>query len=212
LIQVEEDFRSGRSLDSWTEDQRGLSRRRAALEKFLSKIATPNPHPKKPPKIVSRAPKFQAGDCLSIRLADGRYAAAIVLVADHSKVEYGKNLVGVLDYLSAEKQPVEVFRRRKWLILNHHNWKNEMDLAWYLPLGFRAAKDRIEVVDKVEILASDPKESKSYCGWAGLGEQVVHQREWASLHAQRGPWAGVLESTWRRVLRLWLRVKRLLGV
>ena len=173
-----EDFNSGRSLDRWAEDKRGLSRRRAVLEKFLSKISAPNPRPKKPPKMATRAPKFQAGDCLSIQLDDGQYAAAIVLAADHSNVEYGKNLIGVLDYLSAEKPPVEVYRSRKWLVRNHHSWNNEMDLAWYGPVGFRSAKDRIEVAGKTNLLDSDPTDSNCYCGWNGIGKQVVYQREW----------------------------------
>jgi hypothetical protein len=52
-----------------------------------------------------------------------------------------------------------------------------MDVAWYLPLGFQAAKDRLEVVGHVEILDSDPKDSNSYRGWRGIGEQVMDQRE-----------------------------------
>jgi hypothetical protein len=50
---------------------------------------------------------------LSIRVANSRYTAALVLSADHSTVEYGKNLVGVLDYLSPQKPPLEVFRRSR---------------------------------------------------------------------------------------------------
>ena len=174
---VQGDFDSGRSLDAWREDARGLLRRRAALEKFISKIAVPNPRAKKPPKTVVRAPKFQPGDCLSIRVANGRHAAALVLAADHSIVEYGRNLVGVLDYLSPQKPPLEVFRTRKWLVRTHPSGSNAMDVAWYYPVGFRAAKDRLEVVGHVQILDSDPKDSNSYRGWRGIGEQVVNQRE-----------------------------------
>lgn len=183
LRRVREDFDSGRSLDPWREDQRGLSRRRAAIEKFISKIAAPNPRPKKPPTIVVRAPKFQPGDCLSIRLSNGQYAAALVLAADHSLVEYGKNLVGLLDYLSPEKPTIDVFRKREWLLLTHHGWKSKMDLAWYQHVGFRAAKKRLEIVGQVEILGSDPKDSNRFSGWAGIGEQAVHQREWDAQHA-----------------------------
>jgi hypothetical protein len=43
---------------------------------------------------------------LSIRLSNGQYAAALVLAADHSNVEYGVNLIGVLDYLSLEKPTI----------------------------------------------------------------------------------------------------------
>ena len=178
LKHVQEDFDCGRGLDRWIDDERVLSRRRAALGKFIIKIAEPNPRPKKPPKIVVRPPKFRPGDCLSIRLGNGQYAAALVLKADHSNAEYGKNLIGVLDYLSPEQPTTEVFRNRKWLLRTHHSWNGQMDIAWYQPLGFRAVKERIEIVGQVDILASDPKDSNSYCGWSGIGEQAVYQREW----------------------------------
>ena len=178
LNRVQGDFDSGRSLAAWREDTRGLLRRRAALEKFISKIVVPNPRAKKPPKTVVRAPKFQPGDCLSIRVANGQYAAALVLAADHSIVEYGRNLVGVLDYLSPQKPPMEVFRTRKWLVRTHHSWSDAMDVAWYQPVGFRTAKDRLEVVGHIEILDSDPKDSNIYRGWRGIGEQMMNQREW----------------------------------
>jgi hypothetical protein len=183
LRRVQDDFDSGRGRDRWSGDQRGLSRRRAALQRFISKIAEPNPRPKKPPKIVVRAPKFQPGDCLSIHMSNCQYDAALVLVADHSNVEYGKNLIGVLDYLSPEKPTIEVFRKRKWLVLTHHSWNNKIDIAWYQPVSFRAAKDRLEIVARVEILGSDPKDSNSYCGWTGIGEQAIYQREWDAQHA-----------------------------
>lgn len=178
LNRVQDDFDSGRSLDAWREDTRGLLRRRAVLEEFIRKIAVPNARAKKSPKTVVRAPKFQPGDCLSIRVASGRYTAALVLAADHSTVEYGKNLVGILEYLSPQKPPMEVFRTRKWLVRTHHSGSNVMDVAWYMPVGFRAAKDRLEVVGHVEILDSDPKDSNLYHGWRGIGEQVMYQREW----------------------------------
>ena len=53
-----------------------------------------------------------------------------------------------------------------------------MDLAWYGPVGFRSAKDRIEVAGKTNLLDSDPTDSNCYCGWNGIGKQVVYQREW----------------------------------
>jgi hypothetical protein len=177
LKRVREDFDSGRSLLRWEEDQRGLARRRAVLEKFIGKIGVANPRPKKPPKLVIRAPKFRPGDCLSIELAKGQYAAAIVLAADHSVPEYGKNLVAVLDYLSADKPTMEVFRKRKWFVLSHNSGNNRADVAWYQPIGFRKVKDRLEVVGQVEILDSDPKESNTYCGWAGIGDRAKYRHD-----------------------------------
>ena len=177
LDRVRQDLDSGRSLDPWRENQRGLLRRRAALEKFIRKIAAPNPRPKKPPRPVVRPPNFQPGDCLSIRLSNGQYGAALVLAADHSIPEYGKNLVGLLDYLSPEKPTIEAFRRRNWLVPDHGAWNGKIALAWYQPIGFRAAKGRLQIVGHIEILKSDPDDSNIYCGWKGIGEQAIPQDE-----------------------------------
>lgn len=168
LSRVRGDFTSGRSLLLWEEDQRGLARRRAALEKFIAKIGVPKPRPKRAPQAITRAPKFQAGDCLSIRLDDGQYAAAIVLAADDSLAELGTNLVAVLDYLSADKPAMEVFLGRAWLMLD----PKTPDIAWYFPIGFRAVKARLEVVGVVAILESDPKDSDTYRRWTGIGERA----------------------------------------
>jgi hypothetical protein len=186
LKQVQDDFASGRGLSLWEADPRGLARRRAALEKFITKIQSANLRPKKARTVV-RAPKFQPGDCLSIRLANDHHAAALVLAADHSNVEYGMNLIGVLDYLSPDPPALDVFRGRAWLIRSHHNWNNAPDLAWYLPVRFRAVQRRIEVVGHIEILASDPKQSDAYTGWANIGEQARLQREWNAQSGQRAP-------------------------
>jgi hypothetical protein len=175
LNRVKEDLDSGRSLAAWAEDQRGLARRRAALEKFISKIGQSNPRPKKLPKTIVRAPQFKPGDCLSIRLSNGQYAAALVLAANHSNVEYGTNLVGVLDYLSPEKPTIEVFRKRNWLVLHHHGESGTMDIAWYYHMGFRAVKNRLEIVGEVDILDTDPKNSNTYLRWTGIGERAIHQ-------------------------------------
>ena len=177
LNRVKGDLESGRSLAAWTEDRHALARRKVALEKFIRKIGQPRRRPKKSPKIVLRAPKFRPGDCLSIRLSNGQYAAALVLAADHSNVEYGTNLLGVLDYLSPEKPTMEVFRKRKWLVLDKNSSDNKIDVAWYHYIGFRAVKDRLEIVGQVEILDSDPTDSAIYRRWTGIGEQAINQHE-----------------------------------
>ena len=171
LRRVRDDFESGRSLAAWAEDPQGFSRRRAALEKFLAKLERPNARPKKPKTIV-RAPKFQPGDCLSIRLPDGQYAAALVLAADHANAEYGTNLVGVLDYRSAEKPTPDVFRQRRWLVLPRDGDGVTTDVAWYHYMGFRSVKNRLEVVGRVELVPSDPKDSNTYRRWTGIGERA----------------------------------------
>lgn len=159
LERVRADFAAGRSLVAWEEDPRGLAKRRAVLEKFIRKLEVPKARPARGAKTIVRAPKFEPGVCLSIHRFDGQYGAAIVLAADHSTPEYGKNLVGVLDYSSNLSPAMEVFRNRQWL-----------QAGWYFPTGFRKVKDRIAIVGAVEVLDSDPKHSNFYFGWGNIGE------------------------------------------
>lgn len=181
LRRVKDDFDSGRSLSRWDESDSELSRRKAVLERFIEKIEKPNPKPKKRPRIVRRLPKFQPGDCLSVLLSNGQFGAAIVLAVDHSDVEYGMDLVGVLDFMSPEKPSPDVFSRKVWLYRTHHEWAGKMDLTWYMHVGFRKMKPRLEVVGRVQLNESDPKSRKegiAYASWEHLGEHIILQREW----------------------------------
>lgn len=169
LERVRDDFAAGRSLLAWQEDQRGLARRRAALEKFIRKLEVPKARPARAKTIV-RPPKFRPGDCLSIHLVGGGYGAAIVLAADHSLLEHGKNLVGILDYRSDVSPTMDVFLARPWHFLSHHG-AGARHVGWFYAIGFRKVKARLAIVGTVEILPSDPKDSNFYFGWGNIGEQ-----------------------------------------
>ena len=103
-----------------------------------------------------------------------------MLAADHSDIEYGKNLVAVLDYMEPETPSIRVFKKRRWLRMTHHDWNGDFDISWYLAVGFREGKKRLEVVGTIRLRRPDPKESLIYTSWDELGEQVVRQREWNS--------------------------------
>lgn len=169
-------------LSAWKEaTKRDRAKRRAVLDSFLQKINAPNPKPKKYPKRVVRNPRFAAGDCLSIQLPNGHFGAAIVLAENRVNPEYGKNLIGVLDYMSTQMPTLPDFSLRKWLILTHHQHHGRLDLLWYLPVGFRAEKNRFEIIGRIDVLSSDPSdptESLGSTSWHNLGRQIVYQREW----------------------------------
>jgi hypothetical protein len=179
LLQVKDDLAKDRGLEVWRETSESVYRKRhQVLVRFIERISTPNTKPKKRPKRVVRAPKFGTGDCLAVKLSNGQYGAAIVLVADHSNQEYGKNLIAVLDYISMDPPSLKVFKKRRWLKLTHHNWDGRLDCSWYLPIGFRNEKDRFEIVGNTKLNRRDPKESTYYASWKTLGEGIIHQREW----------------------------------
>jgi len=179
LDRVRADLRQGAGLAPWQEESdRALRKRVRVLQQFVAKLETPNPRPRKCPKRVVRAPKFAAGDCLAVALPDGRYAAALVLAADHARPEYGKNLIAVLDYLSDRKPHVEVFTERRWL-RRPGDWQPEyapqgpFDIAWYDAAGFRKEQHRFEIIGRIRLRASDPKDSSTFSPWRNLGLGAV---------------------------------------
>jgi hypothetical protein len=173
LMRVRHDIESERGLDNWRDDPKDFTRRKAALDKFLSKLQVANPKPAKPPKTIFRRAPFEEGDCLAVRTEDGRYTAALVLRVDNQNPEYGKNLVAGLDYLDDEPPNLDFFEERKWLFKRHGNWNGEPDLLWFLPVRFREAAKRIAIVGKTQIRQSDPKDAAGHGGWNLLGDQIV---------------------------------------
>ncbi len=168
LERVRDDLATGRSLEQWQENTRRLTARRAVLERFIAKIAHPREQPRKRPRSSVRAPKFRAGDCLSIHLSDGSYGAALVLKATQVTPEFGHNLVGVLDFGDDRRPPVEVFVSRRWRNLVGRR----PHIGWYNDLGFRKVKAQLEVVGSIEILPADPDDSSFYFRWETIGNLV----------------------------------------
>lgn len=181
LAQVRQDYDSDKGLATWREQSEKDARRRtAALKRFIEKLSTPNPRPRRTPKLLIRKPKFQSGDCLSVELGCGMFGAALVLATDHSKLDLGKDLVVVLNYFDAKPPKLDVFEARNWLRLTHHNWNDELDIAWYLHIGFREMKPRIKRIGNIAVNEADPQDSSSHTSWLALCEQVAKQSEWDS--------------------------------
>ena len=61
LQRVRNDFATGRSLLGWEEDPRGLVKRLAVLDKFISKLDVPKAKPARGARTTIRAPKFGPG-------------------------------------------------------------------------------------------------------------------------------------------------------
>jgi hypothetical protein len=169
----------GKGLDRWKEaGDSELQKRKSKLNSFLQKIEKQNPKPKRRPKLIIRKPIFEPGICLVIKHPNNEYGAAIVLKADHSRPEYGMNLIATLNYLAPEPPSLSFFEKREWLRLTHHKWDGSYDINWYHTLGFRKVRSRILVVGKIPLRLMDPRQAKTYSGWQNLGEQMILQREW----------------------------------
>jgi len=179
LDKVRADFESKRSLSAWEEDSKLLAKRKEVLSKFIAKIETKNTKLSSIPKVIIRKAHFKKGDCLSILLPDGRYAAAIVLAEDNSNPEYGKNLVGTLDYLELTPPTLEVFKKKKWLVKTFGNFKNKKEICWYPAIARKKEEAHLSLVGNINLGWFYPKESPSFTAWANLGKAAIYQREGA---------------------------------
>jgi len=172
----------GVGLDRW-ETARDKAAYRKRLVKFLDKLRTPNPRPKKPKNAVKRKPVHQPGDCLAVRLSDGDWGAVLVLACppesdDPFEDTYGINLIATLRYKAKEPPALDVFERREWLVLTHHSWAGKRDLCNVAERGYKKVRARIERVGQIALRPDDPTSCNTYSGWEGVGLQVVLQLRW----------------------------------
>jgi hypothetical protein len=176
LNEVQAMWREQRGLDRWREDEKLLAKRLEVLRRFVEQVAVPNPKPKPLPKLVVRQAPFQVGDCLSVRVEDGRYTAALILAVDNGRPEHGMNLVAGLDFLGSRMPTMKDFERRRWLHKVHGKWQGEQDLLWCLPVRFKQERTRLEIVGRLPVRWWHRRQCESYGGWASIGQQVVLNR------------------------------------
>lgn len=191
LDRVRQDVSIGMGLERWSESPADLTKRRQALVAFVARVERLNPRPRKRPHLVVRSPEFELGICLAIRGQDGLYRAAIVLAADHSNPEHGKNLIALLDYRSSDRPGPEVFEQRQWMtrvrevtpylrevrgLSLQETTVEEADAAWYpARFGFRAERERFEIVGRTTLRPDDPEDPSGHAfpftSWKNLGRE-----------------------------------------
>src|SRR4051794_1715337 len=88
---VEDFITHDRDRDRWQDDvdEAFLKARRKHLDALLKALHRPRARPRRRRK--PKAPVYQAGDCLAVRLSDGEYGAALVL-ASREDLTDGANL------------------------------------------------------------------------------------------------------------------------
>lgn len=154
----------GQGLERWrARDAQALAKRKETLERFGQQIQLPNAKPRKRHKVRRHPPIYEAGDCLSIRLTNGNYGAAIVLAADDSHRTEGMNLVGLLNYQSQELPTTMVFRKRRWL----HRWEAPATY-WLLARSYKPVAVSFERVGQTKIRARDPQDAHIMGLWHDL--------------------------------------------
>jgi hypothetical protein len=101
---------------------------------------------------------------------------------DPYKETYGTNLVATLRYKEPEMPTLDVFEKREWLYLTHHDWKDWRDprlcLMCVAERGFRKAKDRFVRVGAIQLHATDPRTAHIYCSWSSNFDDMYLQDRW----------------------------------
>jgi hypothetical protein len=180
MLRVRSDIAADRGLDRYRDNADSLAKRKAALQKFLIQLESPNLKPSALPKRIAKVAPFRQGDCLSVLLPENKYTAALVLQEDNTNLELGKNLVIGLNYYEEQAPTLADFERREWLVLSHGNWNNQLDICWYLPVRFQKERKRIALVGNIVIKQDDPKDSLLHGGWNTLGIRIQACRDAAT--------------------------------
>ncbi len=162
-----------------------LEKRRKVLEKFLGKLQVPKARPRRPKGVKKRRTipaVYRPGDCLALRVSDGRYAAAVVLGATGAdEAEDGSNMLGLVRYLGSEPPTLAVFEGRDWLRITHHFYGGRLAQAWCPARAHKKQADAIALVGRIELGPSDPQPTTLFVAssttW-DLGEQMIWQDRW----------------------------------
>lgn len=163
------DFAAGHGIGTWDDP----ARRAKAVEKFIEKVSVPNPKPKAPPKPVkplkrTRAPGFATGDCLAVKLKDGRYTAAYIVEAFQDEGEHGGNVVVELHWIGKQPPTLAAFKTMKPLVLNHHDWKDQLQLM-VVPYRDKSVDGVVEVIGNQPLKLANIRIGRAHGAWVNWG-------------------------------------------
>jgi hypothetical protein len=160
---VKEIIETGADLEVWRQldaDDKDLKKRQIVLNKFLNDLQTERPKAKSRKKKIIRQPVFEKGDCLTFKLENGNYGAAVVLEAIKD-TEYGHNLIATTRFNQPDKPTIKDFENAEVLVMNYANWDNKPNVKWYLPIRHKKIAHLIETVASMEVqIDYDIKENK----------------------------------------------------
>jgi hypothetical protein len=163
LARVKEIVEKGRGLDVWAEaGPKAQVKRRKIVEGLYAQIKSSNPKPRARRKRRLPKVEFEKGDCLSLALPSGGYAAVIVLATFTLSKVAPRYLLGVLDWFSLEKPKLEDFVDQKWFVGRVHSWDNETLVVTSYVSWLLKYKSRFERVGRIELGGRIP-EDKGFC-------------------------------------------------
>lgn len=147
IIENKEDLEVWRELGA---DDKDLAKREKALLKLLEQLGQKREKAKSRKKKKILNPIFEKGTCLTFKLFNGNFGAAVILEAIYD-TPYGFNLVAVTDLNKKERPTTKDIIDSNVLKLNYATWDNKEQISWFIPNQFKKDSDKFEVVDKVPV-------------------------------------------------------------
>ena len=147
IIENKEDLGVWRELGAGDKE---IAKRDKTLVKFLEQLSEKREKAKSRKKKKILNPIFEKGTCLTFKLLNGNFGAAVVLEAIHD-TPYGFNLVVVTDLNKRERPTTKNIVESNVLRLNYGPWDNKEQVSWFLPHHFKKDSDKFEVIDNVQI-------------------------------------------------------------
>ena len=174
IIESKSDLKLWKELDASESD---IKKRKAVLEKFLTKLESEKPKRKARKKKKTIEPIFEKGTCIVFKLENGNYGGAIVLSSD---LESGYNLIVTTRLNQQSKPTLEDIKNSEILIRDFGNWQKSTNWSWYLPDNFKT--DVFEPIGKLEVAKKYyPNETKIGVGytanWDFVSSSIIKQME-----------------------------------
>ena len=176
IIKSESDLKLWKELDASESD---IRKRKAVLEKFLTKLESEKPKAKARKKKKTKDPIFEKGTCIVFKLENGNYGGAIVLSSD-LETGYGYNLIVTTRLNQLSKPTLDDIENSEILINDFGDWRKSTNWSWYSPDNFKT--DVFESIGKLEIDKKyHPNETKIGVGytanWDFISSSILKQIE-----------------------------------
>lgn len=176
IIKSESDLKLWKELDASESD---IRKRKAVLEKFLTKLESEKPKAKARKKKKTKDPIFEKGTCIVFKLENGNYGGAIVLSSD-LETGYGYNLIVTTRLNQLSKPTLDDIENSEILINDFGDWRKSTNWSWYSSDNFKT--DVFESIGKLEIDKKyHPNETKIGVGytanWDFISSSILKQIE-----------------------------------
>ncbi|MDZ7604213.1 MAG: hypothetical protein U5K79_01185 [Cyclobacteriaceae bacterium] len=142
-----------RTLELWRElgaDDKDINKRDKVLVKFLEQLSQKKEKPKSRIKKKILNPIFEKGKCITFKLLNGNFGAALILEA-LSETPYGFNLVALTDINKKERPTCEDILKSNVLKLNYGSWENKVQISWMIANHFKKDSSKFEEIGKIQI-------------------------------------------------------------